>query len=247
MKKIFLVLLSLAFTACASPPPPKKTGPDLGPDGKPIPAVISSEVKGDRLELSVVRDKSISVSFRDSPSMDESVGAYLTGKGYRVAPKDNAQVAISIFGLYNARGGGIQEVKVQIGKIMEQIATVQKQDALVTQSAQGALLSTHLYMRAMQTGLLNNAVGVGNIVDTIGRATGIAGAFNKALTGDPRGICGSKCEDWHKVKQEASLTVKVKDGELERSRKISKFAFDEQLVPDQLIAALIDDVLKELE
>jgi len=78
-------------------------------------------------------------------------------------------------------------------------------------------------------------LALGRMAEVLGEATGVRGAFNKALTGDPRGICLSRCEDWNKVKQTAYAFVTLVAPEGRQEIRVLASVTSETLAPEEVI------------
>ena len=79
-------------------------------------------------------------------------------------------------------------------------------------------------------------LAVSGMANVLGEATGIKGAFNTALTGDPRGICLSRCEDWKKVTQTAYAFVTFTSPDGKQELRVLASAFSETLAPEEVVA-----------
>ena len=78
---------------------------------------------------------------------------------------------------------------------------------------------------------------------SLAESSGIKGAFNRAVTGDPRGICLSRCADWNKVNQTAYVWIAFQAGDTKREIRVLTKAFSESIVPEQVVdRALVDAI-----
>jgi hypothetical protein len=86
-------------------------------------------------------------------------------------------------------------------------------------------------------------LAVSSMANVLGEATGIKGAFNTALTGDPRGICLSRCEDWKKVKQSAYAFVTFTSPDGKQEIRVLATAFSEALAPEEVVAEALTQAM----
>jgi hypothetical protein len=78
-------------------------------------------------------------------------------------------------------------------------------------------------------------------------STGIKGAFNTALTGDPRGICLSRCEDWKKVKQSAYAFATLISGDGRQDIRVLATAFSETLAPEEVVGEALSKIQSSID
>ena len=84
---------------------------------------------------------------------------------------------------------------------------------------------------------------MGNMVSVLAESSGIKGAFYRAVTGDPRGICLSRCADWNRVNQTAYVWIALQAGDTKREIRVLTKAFSESIVPELVVdRALIDAI-----
>ncbi len=86
-------------------------------------------------------------------------------------------------------------------------------------------------------------LAVSSMANVLGEATGVKGAFNTALTGDPRGICLSRCEDWKKVKQSAYAFVTFTSPQGKQEIRVLATAFSEALAPEEVVAEALTQAM----
>lgn len=81
------------------------------------------------------------------------------------------------------------------------------------------------------------------MASALGEVTGIKAGFNKALTGDPRGICLSRCEDWNKVNQTVYLSIMLQDVAARKEIRVLTKLISETVAPQAVLdRALADGV-----
>ena len=68
-------------------------------------------------------------------------------------------------------------------------------------------------------------------------------AFNRAITGDPRGICLSRCEGWNKVSQTVYVWIALQSGERRQEVRVLTNVSSEVLVVEQLLDRALTDAL----
>ena len=85
------------------------------------------------------------------------------------------------------------------------------------------------------------------MAEVLGDATGMRGAFNQALTGDPRSICLSRCEDWTKVKQTAYAFITLTTAEGRQEVRVLATANLEALAPEEVIDEALSRAMAAVE
>jgi hypothetical protein len=246
-----MMLLTAAFAAtqalAANPPPPDYSQiSDKAPE-------IKSEYRFDEtLRITAeLKAKPVNVVFLGSPLLTEQLKPAVAALGYNVV-NEEVKTKIVFRANFFSQGGGSKSVNVALGPVIEdslkaQQALPERQDTLITKGVGETLFLTGSFNALANAGLLNKGFAVGNIVQTISEAIGIAGAFNKALTGDPRGWCMSRCHEWYKIRQETALFVAVTAEDGNRGRMMRKQAFHEKLVPAQLLEAGLNEAFELLK
>lgn len=94
----------------------------------------------------------------------------------------------------------------------------------------------------LATTTLGAGLGISNLSMIIGDMTGIRGWANTKITGDPRGWCLMKCENWNKVSQVVDVKVTWEAGGKKQTATATSKAFSEALVPDQLVNSAMTPV-----
>jgi hypothetical protein len=246
-----MMLLTAAFAATQALaanflPPDYSQISDKAPE-------IKSEYRFDEtLRITAeLKAKPVNVVFLGSPLLTEQLKPAVAALGYNVV-NEEVKTKIVFRANFFSQGGGSKPVNVALGPVIEdslkaQQALPERQDTLITKGVGETLFLTGSFNALANAGLLNKGFAVGNIVQTISEAIGIAGAFNKALTGDPRGWCMSRCHEWYKIRQETALFVAVTAEDGNRGRMMRKQAFHEKLVPAQLLEAGLNEAFELLK
>lgn len=213
------------------------------------PEAFTSKSTGE-IELSLAQNSPIYVEFERSPTLSARLADALAAKGFVVVPeRSTAAATLVIRGDIALLGGPdfARGVKAPIGEVAEKsVQLAKKSDVDVSRAdlVQGTL------------GVAINAAGfnvavtpfwrglyLGNMVSVLAESSGIKGMFNRAVTGDPRGICLSRCSDWNKVNQTAYVWITFQAGDTKREVRVLTKAFSESIVPEQVVdRALVDAI-----
>jgi hypothetical protein len=181
------------------------------------------------------------VEFDRSEVLSQALAAALQAKGFDVT-KDRAaaKATLVIRGDLVMQGGPLfyKGVKVSMGEATEKSLKAAA-DGRSTSPAEAAQAAVSL---ALESSAVRSTVStfwrglaLGRMAEVLGDATGVRGAFNKALTGDPRGICLSRCEDWNKVKQTAYAFVSLTAPDGRQDTRVIATATQETLAPEEVI------------
>lgn len=92
-----------------------------------------------------------------------------------------------------------------------------------------------------------SGLALGRMADALGESAGIKGAFNTALTGDPRGICPSRCEDWKKVKQSAYAFATLTSTDAKQDMRVLATAFSETLAPEEVVGEALSKIQSSID
>lgn len=162
---------------------------------KPKVISITKSVKVLRGVPAEVSKKKLFFLVENNEYFTNYINTLARSKGINVA--DRAEVADEIFtvgGGIMLHGGGIKEAKITYDKLDEK---------LLTSSFEGKEVQSSESIRADQVALtaavagIKSVVGLTDALTYISQITGISGAFNKAITGDARGICyGELCDNF---------------------------------------------------
>lgn len=217
--------------------------------GDPLsPEAFTSKSTGD-IELSPAQNSPIYVEFERSPTLSVRLAEALAARGFVVVPERSMAAATLVISGDIALFGGpdfAKGVKAPIGEVAEKSVQLAQRNGDVSRAdvVQGTLGV------AINAAGLNVAVTpfwrgmyLGNMVSILAESSGIKGAFNRAVVGDPRGICLSRCADWNKVNQTAYVWIAFQAGGTKREIRVLTKAFSESIVPEQVVdRALIDAI-----
>jgi hypothetical protein len=202
---------------------------------------IETKASG-RIELQPETHMPLFVEFDRSPALTQVLASALEAQGVSTTTdRSAAKAALFIRGDVVLMGGPVfhKGAKVAMGEATER--TLAASAANRTPSA-GEAANTAVGV-ALSAAALKSAttpfwsgLAVSRMADVLGEATGIKGAFNTALTGDPRGICLSRCEDWKKVKQTAYAFVTFTSPDGKQELRVLASAVSETLAPEEVVA-----------
>ena len=71
--------------------------------------------------------------------------------------------------------------------------------------------------------------------------------MTKALTGDPRGVCLSRCDEWNKVKQSAYAFVSLSGPEGQQDIRVLATALSDTLGPEEVVIKALTRALSSIE
>ena len=215
---------------------------------------ISTTANGE-IVLTKVPNAAVYAEFEKSDSLTKRLRDSLIESGFALAQsRDGAQTVLVFSGDIVVSGGPkfTSPVKMPIGVATEKtIETAQQQGSNAT-SAAPAVFDTGVAL-AVQSGALgaisnfSKGLALGTMAESIGKSTGLRGWFNKAVAGDPRGVCLARCEDWNKADQSVYLRVKVTGpGGDQEIRSVSKL-HSETLAPELVIEQAIGAALANMK
>lgn len=240
---VYLAAL-MAWTAAwcqAEPAPPKL------PTG-----TVQAQANG-KIQLLPAAHSPLYVEFEGSQVLTQALAAALQARGFDIA-KDRASAKSTLMmrGDLVMQGGPVfyKGVKVSMGEATEKSVKAAA-DGRSTSAAEGAQAAVSL---ALESGAARSAINpfwrglaLGRMAEVLGDATGVRGAFNKALTGDPRGICLSRCEDWNKVKQTAYAFVSLTGPDGRQDIRVLATTTAETLAPEEIIDAALARAVGAIE
>lgn len=227
---LLLVLTVPQVQAQADIPPPKlATG------------TIETKTNG-RIELQPDAHMPLFVEFDRSPALTQVLASALGAQGVRTTTdRSAAKATLSIRGDVVLMGGPVfhKGAKVAMGEATEKTLAANAANRTPTAGeAANTAVGVALNAAALRSATTPfwSGLAVSRMADVLGEATGIKGAFNTALTGDPRGICLSRCEDWKKVKQTAYAFVTFTSPDGKQELRVLASAFSETLAPEEVVA-----------
>lgn len=212
------------------------------------PQAFTTQANG-QIELSVQRHSPVFAEFDRSATLTMKLADALADKGFAIALDKSSAKSVLVFSGDIALMGGpnyFKGVKVPIGEVTEKALQTAKDTPEITRAdvfqTTAAIAINTAALRASITPFWTG-LALSGIVSAIGSATGVSGAFNKAVAGDPRGWCLSRCEDWNKVNQTVYLRISMQSGDSKQDIRVVSKAFAEAVVPDQVLdRGLIDGI-----
>ena len=204
------------------------------------PGTVQVQANG-KIELLPAAHSPLYVEFDRSEVLSQALAAALRAKGFDITKdRAGAKATLVIRGDLVMQGGPVfyKVVKVPVGEATEKSLNAAA-DGRSTSPAEAAQAAVSL---ALESGVVRSAVSpfwrglaLGRMAEVLGDATGVRGAFNKALTGDPRGICLSRCEDWNKVKQTVYAFVSFTGPDGRQDIRVMATTISEALAPEEVI------------
>lgn len=236
----------LAMSTCWAQSQPADAAPKLPPD------YIQAQTSG-RISLQSQAHTPVFAEFDRSPTLTKALVAALQERGIALTPdKASARATLTISGDLVLLGGPVfhKGVKVPMGEATEKtLAAAAANRGMSGADAANAGVSVVLE-RAAFLGAASPfwaGLAAGRMAEVLGDASGMRGAFNTALTGDSRGICLSRCEDWKKVKQSAYTFVTLTTADGKQQARVLATVFSETLAPDEVIAQALTKALAAID
>lgn len=182
------------------------------------------------------REKKLFVRFKGSEKGTQFVRAKLAGNGYKVVDNESdADFTVDVDGAFHVIGAGKEPLKGRLGELLE---------ASLEPGAGNSPDYTHQNINLMQIAASSVPLGgisISQLIQWVSQKTGIAGRFNEAITGDPRGWCWAES-----CKQRISGAVfAVRAGDNGRWWVFSE-ARDPRMLLDLVVMDAIDSGLKPL-
>lgn len=229
---LFVAMALSAWTTAWSQTEPKPT--------KLPPGAVQAQATG-KIELLPTTHSPLYVEFERSEVLSQALAAAMQAKGFDISKdRAGAKATLVIRGDLVMLGGPnfYKGVKVPVGEATEKSLNAAT-DGRSTSPAEAAQAAVSM---VLESGVVRSAVSpfwrglaLGRMAEVLGDATGVRGAFNKALTGDPRGICLSRCEDWNKVKQTAYAFVSFTGPDGRQDIRVMATAVSETLAPEEVV------------
>jgi hypothetical protein len=203
---------------------------------EPAASAISTRVSG---RIALPRDRSIGVSYSDSPKLTRMLREALAAEGFRMNEEaDAAALALRVRGVLQLTGK--HTARIRIAELAEQGTFVDVADAhrALAPSDVGYVIATGTWLnRLVDAGQLSAPVGSVLLLDAVGQATGAKSWFNKALGGDRRGVCLVNCERWNETRQAALHVVDLEVGPERDRMEVKTEIFAEALQPGAVVSA----------
>lgn len=182
-----------------------------------------------------VVNQKLFVEFRDSPKATKMLRDQFRKKGFSIVENATDADAKFLFsGLFVVAGAGKTSINGSVGELFEKSMGV---EASTTPDYQHQ--SVNLTQIAVSSFVMK-AISVTDIFLWFSQATGIAGRFNEALTGDPRGIC------MHKDCEKLSSSVAIYVGGDNGAWRIRSAVQNDKVVLDIVIAEAMERALAPL-
>jgi len=206
------------------------------------PDAFTSKATG-AITVSPARHSPVFAEFERSPALTARLGAALSAIGFEVTnDRSAARSTLTLRGEIAVFGGPVfhRGVKVAVGDATERALSAASSAvtrADVVQAASGLALNT----AAMQSAITPfwRGLAASGLASSLGEATGMTASLNRALVGDPRGICLSRCQDWNKVSQAVYVSMVLQAGDQRQDvRVLTKVSSDAIVVEELLDRAL---------
>lgn len=209
-------------------------------DGKPPPKIKTS-MKVLREPPEDLASKRLYVEFADSPRLSNTFREILGRRGFTMATSaEDSDVQIRFIG-YAAIGlFATTPKKLSIAEAVEKsaITPAGKDEAEVNRSSLAGVVAMDAAAKQLMPSF-RTTLSATNLMEWIGDVTGMRSAFNKAITGDPRGFCMSE----HCSKYQQNVVVGATGG---ASWMITLSTLSEEIVLDRLIDDSLSRALEPL-
>ena len=212
----------------------------------PSPPAFLSQANG-QIELSLQRHSPVFAEFERSPALSARLTESLASKGFAIAVDKSSAKAVLVFsGDLVVVGGPVfhKGIKLPVGEITEKALREAKEQQEVTRAevvqATAGIAINSVALRSSITPFWRG-LALSGIASSLGSATGVAGAFNKAVSGDPRGFCLSRCVDWNKVTQTVYLRISMQAGDTKQQVRVLTETASEALVPAEVLDRALSD------
>lgn len=213
---------------------------------------IQAQANG-RIELGHDAHMPLFVEFDRSLALMQALVATLQALGVRTTPdRSEAKAVLAIRGDVVLLGGPVfhKGTKVPMGDATEKsLALAAANRSTTAGEAANAAVTVALGAAALKSATTPfwSGLALGRMADALGESTGIKGAFNTALTGDPRGICLSRCEDWKKVKQSAYAFATLTSTDGKQDIRVLATAFSETLAPEEVVGEALSKIQASID
>ncbi|MDQ5903181.1 MAG: hypothetical protein QG672_768 [Pseudomonadota bacterium] len=209
-------------------------------DGKPPPQIKTS-MKVYRAPPEDLSTKRLYVEFADSPRLSEAFRATLGSRGFNMATSaEESEVQIRFIGSVAIGLFATKPKMLPLAEAVEKsaIRPIGKDEAEVNNRSLVGVVAMDAAAKQL-TPSFRSTLSATNLMEWIGDVTGLRGAFNKAITGDPRGFCMSE----HCSKYQQNVVVGATGG---ASWLITLSALSEEILLDRLIKESLSRALKPL-
>jgi hypothetical protein len=242
--KLLTTFTALACLAVAAPALALQQ-PVIAKAEDPLPATtLSRKGQASKLDPAVP----LYLVAESSPKTQVFLRNALSGRGFTLANEPGPGVKTLTIGFYMQ--ASVIKMKPILFNIEDFIASPDtngvaiKSAEMDTASAVSNAMSETVMLA---TGITNFAAGVTGLASALINLSGIGGAFNEAVVGDPRGACFLGCENWNRYIQIVSLAVieSTPNGDITSLIKI--VTKDEKLLyPTQLFQVALGTLSSDL-
>jgi len=242
----------LALSLCLALAAPHVLAQTEAPAPKLAVGAIHAQANG-RIELRLDAHMPLFVEFDRSPALTQALITTLQAQGVRTTPdRSEAKAVLAIRGDVVLLGGPVfhKGTKAPMGEATEKTLAVAAANRSTTAGeAANAGVTVALGAAALKSATTPfwSGLALGRMADALGESTGIKGAFNTALTGDPRGICLSRCEDWKKVKQSAYAFATLTGTDGKQDIRVLATAFSETLAPEEVVGEALSKIQASID
>lgn len=213
---------------------------------QPAADAVTSKSTGS-IDISAQRHSPIYAEVDRSSTLSLRLVEALTAKGFATThDKADAKAVLSFRGDIALLGGPAftKGIKVAIGDAVEKsLLDAKDKGGLnrsdVVQSFAAVAINKAGWSRAITP--FWQGLYLSNMASVLGDATGAKAGFNKALTGDPRGICLSRCGDWNKVNQTVYLWISLQDATDRQEIRVMTKLFSETVAPEAMLDKALAD------
>ncbi len=247
-----LTAAGLALSLCLALAAPHALAQAEVPAPKLAAGATQAQANG-RIEIRPDAHMPLFVEFDRSPALTQALVATLQTQGVRTTPdRSEAKALLAIRGDVVLLGGPVfhKGTKVPMGEATEKTlaAAAANRGAMAGEVADAAV-TVGLGAAALKSATTPfwSGLALGRMADVLGESTGIKGAFNTALTGDPRGICLSRCEDWKKVKQSAYAFATLTSTDGKQDIRVLATTFSETLAPEEVVAEALSKIQASID
>lgn len=237
--------LALVLVVCPWLPQPGVTA-ELAADA------VTSVANGS-LALSAEQHSPLFAEFDRSSSLSKRLHESLLAMGFVLTQdKSTARATLLFRGDLALVGGPVfyKGVKVPVGDATEKTLQAAKDGGGVSRAeVVQAVAGLAINKAALDSAITPfwQGLALSGMASAIGDATGVKGRFNAALTGDPRGICLSRCEDWKKVSQTVYLLITLQDAAAKQEVRVVTKAFSETVAPEEVMARALADGVRTIK
>lgn len=219
------------------------------------PLSVTSAANGaiaiDRTPATTVR-----VLFVGSPILTTRMERDLAQNGFTVTNGQDAAATVTVDGSLRLSGGPkfTRPAIMPLGQVLESeldaVINRTVEERTITRGEAFQLVTDAALVKValdMPMGNFMTGLQLGRLGDSLGKVTGLKAMFNKAVSGDPRGVCFSNCDKWNEVEQTVTLTVEyAPTGAAAQKVRVLAKAQSETLAPDQVISAALQKAVEAI-